>query len=355
MFVLRECSVCLEDFDAERVPYNIPCGHVFCRPCLYAIRATPSCPNCRTTYSFNSIRKIVCENESSNESKLATSERECLMWQAIQSSVETPGDYEQRKTLVQHNSPQSLRQQKMSEGIVISLDVLHKLVKTEQQIHSLKDKASDAAAIEASLWDRISILERQLNSNVNERSIHTLRIQSLLAHVQELDSSIQLIKSEASAAVQDLNCEPQIIHSIHSPSNHAERGPKSGVSPPHEPSASTIEAGLATDRSVLMWSEQSFSQENTQPDIKKLRMGNLRQAIVPTSDHDWFTKAAPLSPSTASEDWPTLEMSMRQLAAPGEGAVEHAVPDDDGFIPVRRGHKPTRARGNRARFVERSY
>lgn len=45
----QECKVCLEDYDAERRPRNLPCGHTFCSLCLDGLISlgSLSCPTCR--------------------------------------------------------------------------------------------------------------------------------------------------------------------------------------------------------------------------------------------------------------------------------------------------------------------
>ncbi|KAG8737739.1 hypothetical protein FRC10_007874, partial [Ceratobasidium sp. 414] len=149
MFILQECSICFEDFDNERNPHSIPC------------------PNCRTFYSAQTIRKVVCTQQ---ESPPVESEEETLLWQAIKSTVETPNEDEQRKSLVKHNSLESVREAGMSANLLIALAVLRMLVEAEQQIHALKDEADTAQAVEESLCDHISTLEAQLGGETSEAS-----------------------------------------------------------------------------------------------------------------------------------------------------------------------------------------
>ncbi|KAG8737743.1 hypothetical protein FRC10_007878 [Ceratobasidium sp. 414] len=198
MFVLQECSICFEDFDNERNPHSplspsvqhdnptaLP-GHVFCRPCLNSLASTSRCPNCRTSYAAQSIRKVVCAQQ---ESTPAESEEEMLMWQAIKSAAEASNEYEQRKSLVTHNSLETVRGAGMSpvrpclfrvtlrvglswdenlQKLLIALDVLRMLVEAEQQIHALKDEVDTAQAVEESLDDHISTLEARLSGKTGE-------------------------------------------------------------------------------------------------------------------------------------------------------------------------------------------
>ncbi|KAG9118632.1 hypothetical protein FRC07_006753 [Ceratobasidium sp. 392] len=217
MFVLQECSICFEDFDNDRGPHSIPCGHVFCRPCLDSLISTPNCPNCRTGYTSEAIRKVVCAQQEQNESRTSESEGETLMWQAIQSSVETPEDHEQRKTLVKHNSPQSVRETGMSANLLIALDVLQMLVKIEQRSHSLKEKVDTARAVEESLCDRISMLEAQLSAKTGETSSNSHDIQLLLAQVRALQTTVHQVKTDTTNIVRHLNTEPPTSPGLLSP------------------------------------------------------------------------------------------------------------------------------------------
>ena len=45
----EKCSICLQDFRTNRRVCQLPCGHVFCRDCVYRWFTTESCtcPECR--------------------------------------------------------------------------------------------------------------------------------------------------------------------------------------------------------------------------------------------------------------------------------------------------------------------
>ncbi|KAG9091336.1 hypothetical protein FS749_016622 [Ceratobasidium sp. UAMH 11750] len=185
MFVLQECSVCFEDFDDTRNPYSIPC-HVFCRPCLDTLRSTQNCPNCRAVYTTRSVRKVVCPQQDEPSTSAPTeSEAEALIWQAIQNSVEAPDQYEQRKSLVIHNPPESVREAGMSGNLLTALDTLQMTVTTEERNRELMDEADIARAVEESLRDRISVLETQLSrpslTSVVSRYMQVLRSSLWLA------------------------------------------------------------------------------------------------------------------------------------------------------------------------------
>ncbi|KAG8730973.1 hypothetical protein FRC10_002150 [Ceratobasidium sp. 414] len=211
MFVIQECSICFEDFDNERNPHS----HIFCRPCLDSLISSPSCPNCRTSYTAESIRKVVCTLQDQSESSTSApteTESETLMWQAIKSAVETPDEYEQRKSLVTHNSSESVREAGMSamekKNLLVALEVLQMLVKTEQRNHTLNDRVDTARAVEESLCDRISMLEAQLSAKTGEKSASSHDMQLLLAQVRAIQTSVQLVKSDTSTIVRHLNTEP---------------------------------------------------------------------------------------------------------------------------------------------------
>ncbi|KIJ49185.1 hypothetical protein M422DRAFT_28159 [Sphaerobolus stellatus SS14] len=51
------CDVCLENYSEDFSYHSIPCGHVFCLPCLINTDP-PRCPLCRHDYSQYNIRKI---------------------------------------------------------------------------------------------------------------------------------------------------------------------------------------------------------------------------------------------------------------------------------------------------------
>lgn len=130
MFVLQDCSICFEDYDALRLPHSITCGthhlissvvmvldpivfpgHVFCRPCLDSlVDSSPNCPNCRASIGRKSIRKVVCTQQDAPTLDASTlPEAEMIMWQTIESAVESVDGYEQRKLLVRDNTKLAVR------------------------------------------------------------------------------------------------------------------------------------------------------------------------------------------------------------------------------------------------------
>ncbi|KAG8737740.1 hypothetical protein FRC10_007875 [Ceratobasidium sp. 414] len=252
MFVLQECSICFEDFENERNPHSIP---------------------------TQSIRKVVCTQQ---ESPPVESEEETLLWQAIKSAVETPNEDEQRKSLVKHNSLESVREAGMSANLLIALAVLRMLVEAEQQIHALKDEADTAQAVEESLCDHISTLEAQLGGETSEKSASP---GVLLAQVRALQSSMRLIKSDTSTIVRHLDIgmtpskplppiqprtEPQPATSItpDPPPVNTQRASWSSLlhpassRDPDGPSTSTARTGSNPDAD---WSEQHVDRQAWSP------------------------------------------------------------------------------------------
>ena len=87
-------------------------GHVFCRPCLDSLVAsTPNCPNCRASFGYKSIRKVVCALQDAptlDASMLL--ETEMILWQAIKSAAESVDEHDQRRSLVRDYSKESVRE-----------------------------------------------------------------------------------------------------------------------------------------------------------------------------------------------------------------------------------------------------
>ncbi|KAG9085005.1 hypothetical protein FS749_004762 [Ceratobasidium sp. UAMH 11750] len=219
MFILQECSVCFEDFDDTRNPYSIPCGHVFCRPCLDTLRSTQNCPNCRAVYTTRSVRQVVCPQQDEPSTSAPTeSEAETLIWQAIQSSVEAPDQYEQRKSLVIHNPPESVREAGMSGNLLTALDTLQMTVTTEERNRELMDEVDIARAVEESLRDRISVLETQL-SRPSLTSV-------VSRYMQLLQSSVWLVKTKLVRNLPARNNSPPLPTERASPSLNVDRPPQ---------------------------------------------------------------------------------------------------------------------------------
>ena len=148
MFVLQDCSICFEEYDAQLVPHSISCGtyllhppasnltvllgHIFCRPCLDSLPiSSPRCPHCRAHFVRTSIRKIICESRvRQTSSSNMPSEAEKIMWQTISHTMDSENDQERRRQIVQNNSRSATRELGFS-GVragrtcrVLTLDVL---------------------------------------------------------------------------------------------------------------------------------------------------------------------------------------------------------------------------------------
>lgn len=101
------------------------------------------------------------------------------MWDAIQRAVDSPEEHEQRRSLVESNSPKADASPAMStvctpspcvfrthhiiygQSLLIALSVMNLLVQVEEKNRALEDELSTAQAVEQSLCDRISTLEDQ--------------------------------------------------------------------------------------------------------------------------------------------------------------------------------------------------
>ncbi|CAE7083898.1 unnamed protein product [Rhizoctonia solani] len=214
MFVLQDCSICFEDYDAERQPHSIPCGHVFCQPCLESLASTsPQCPNCRASYEPASIRKVICnlqdQTSSGTGSAAQESEAETLMWQAIQSATESPQDLEQRKSIIQNNAEDALLAAGMNKNVLTSLAMMRLLVQVEENNRSLKDKLDTSWAVEESLRDQIAHLEEKLSFMGANKCPSSEHFKLLLQEVHKLQSVAQLINKNTSDVAQRLSAKPE--------------------------------------------------------------------------------------------------------------------------------------------------
>ncbi|KAF8581856.1 hypothetical protein K439DRAFT_194459 [Ramaria rubella] len=66
------CPVCIEPFNAEEHrPHCIPCGHLFCLPCLTRL---PACPVCRTPFHPADIRWLFPTYERPHDNASSTTD-----------------------------------------------------------------------------------------------------------------------------------------------------------------------------------------------------------------------------------------------------------------------------------------
>ncbi|KAF8601657.1 hypothetical protein BDV93DRAFT_230815 [Ceratobasidium sp. AG-I] len=221
MFVLHDCSVCFEDFDALRIPHSITCGHVFCRPCLDSLVASaPNCPNCRASFGRKSIRKVVCALQDPPTIDAGTlSETEMMMWQEIEGAVEFEDAHEQRRSLVRDNSKENVLEAGFSENLLIALDVMRLLVQVESANHDM----SATHAVEESLRDRITFLEAQLNGTKATFSVNLQDFQTLLSKMQQLESSMCTTDEKGSQATDRMASTtpiPTMYNFLNPPLNH---------------------------------------------------------------------------------------------------------------------------------------
>ncbi|CAE6468480.1 unnamed protein product [Rhizoctonia solani] len=235
MFVLQDCSICFEDYDAERQPHSIPCGHVFCQPCLESLVSTsPQCPNCRVSYASASIRKVICtlQDEQPTGSAAQDSEAEGLMWQAIQSAIESPEDLKQRKSVVHNNPHDALLASGMSKNVLTALAIMGLLVQVEEKNGSLKDKLNTAWAVEESLRDHISHLEAKLSMAGTNTCPSSEHFKLLLADVHKLQSVVEVINKNTSDFARQLSARPEPPVPQARPTEIPERRTPAPIPPP---------------------------------------------------------------------------------------------------------------------------
>ncbi|KAF8601652.1 hypothetical protein BDV93DRAFT_585099 [Ceratobasidium sp. AG-I] len=163
-------------------------GHVFCRPCLESlVTSAPSCPNCRALFGRKSIRKVVCTLQDPPTLDASTlSEAEMMMWQTIESAVESLDEHEQRRSLIRDNSKEAVRETGFSRNLLVALDVMRLLVQVESTNRSL----GAARAVEESLRDRISFYEAQVSGTKATVSSNIQDIQKVLSNLRQLESSM---------------------------------------------------------------------------------------------------------------------------------------------------------------------
>ncbi|GAB1526657.1 hypothetical protein RhiTH_009829 [Rhizoctonia solani] len=179
MFVLQECSICFEDYDAERQPYSIP-----------------------------------CEREPNSQSSSAQEpEAEVLMWQALQSAIESPDDSKQRKSITQNNPESALLAAGMPKNILTALNMMRLLVEAEEKNSSLKDKLNTSWAVEESLRDQISRLETKLN----------IPQEILLADIQKIQTTVEIINKRTSDVARLMNTQPEATGSQQLPTESSDR------------------------------------------------------------------------------------------------------------------------------------
>ncbi|KZT25970.1 hypothetical protein NEOLEDRAFT_1133046 [Neolentinus lepideus HHB14362 ss-1] len=69
---LSRCDVCLDEYSfatPQHTPHAIPCGHVFCKPCLG--RLSPlMCPLCRKSFRGTEIGRLIVDRVSPDENGL---------------------------------------------------------------------------------------------------------------------------------------------------------------------------------------------------------------------------------------------------------------------------------------------
>ncbi|KAJ1300010.1 hypothetical protein OPQ81_011844 [Rhizoctonia solani] len=121
MLVLQDCPVCFEEFDERVRPQTIHCGHVFCSQCLDNLSlSSPRCPICRVVFRGHRIRPVIGAMVDSE------SEEEKTLWESLRNMTEA--DSEIRNFFVKENSPDSLKERRMSEYIQITMKVMRRLV-----------------------------------------------------------------------------------------------------------------------------------------------------------------------------------------------------------------------------------
>ncbi|KAF8601667.1 hypothetical protein BDV93DRAFT_230931 [Ceratobasidium sp. AG-I] len=228
MFVLQDCSICFENYDARRNPYSISCGHIFCRSCLDTLSSSsPTCPHCRKPFSHGSIRKVMCAlQESSAQGSRTIPEAEVIVLEAIASSITSTGGPEQRKSLVQSNPKLSMQETGFPESLLIALDVVRLLVDVESRNAELSHKMDSACAVEESLRDQISLLEAQINETRATVKSSLQDFPVLLSEMRQLATSMGILDEKAFQITQRLTSADLISSLDHPALDHTRSTPR---------------------------------------------------------------------------------------------------------------------------------
>ncbi|KAF8601670.1 hypothetical protein BDV93DRAFT_509922 [Ceratobasidium sp. AG-I] len=134
MFVLQDCSICLEDFDEERSPYNISCA----------------CPNCRAPIDQSKIQRVLCSlYEPPALPTSAQSDAERSLWAEISSVIDSAEEHEQRKLLVQNYSRLAVCRAGFSVNARVALEALRLLVEVENRNHASEANTRNQVLLEA--------------------------------------------------------------------------------------------------------------------------------------------------------------------------------------------------------------
>ncbi|QRV83819.1 Zinc finger, C3HC4 type (RING finger) protein [Ceratobasidium sp. AG-Ba] len=178
MYVLHECSICFQEYDSERSPHTIPCGHVFCGECLYtSLDYNEQCPLCRSPCLSVEVCKIVCEQQDtpSTAPRSEEPEDEQVAWKALLDAAQTECDYDQRRALLKHDIEPSLRETDTPPNLMAASNLLKMLLKAEKRNQMLQSKLEAARTTEQELRNQVQDLQVETTRRGRNNTRHSSR------------------------------------------------------------------------------------------------------------------------------------------------------------------------------------
>ncbi|ELU41252.1 zf-C3HC4 domain-containing protein [Rhizoctonia solani AG-1 IA] len=154
MFILQSCPVCFEEFDVEHKPHTIPCGHVFCLPCLDTVSRTAwdsaRCPICRAQFDPVSARAVIGTDQPKQETEL---------WQSLKSYTKANVSAQHLLTLPLE---EELGRMGASENIHVAVSAMRMLFQAKNTSFELEVKCQALSTDRELLSTRVTDLEARL-------------------------------------------------------------------------------------------------------------------------------------------------------------------------------------------------
>ncbi|CAE6428976.1 unnamed protein product [Rhizoctonia solani] len=165
MFILQSCPVCFEEFDVEHKPHTIPCGHVFCLPCLDTVSRTAwdsaRCPICRAQFDPVSARAVIGTDQPKQETEL---------WQSLKSYTKANVSAQHLLTLPLE---EELGRMGASENIHVAVSAMRMLFQAKNTSFELEVKCQALSTDRELLSTRVTDLEARLRQLQGALTINT--------------------------------------------------------------------------------------------------------------------------------------------------------------------------------------
>ncbi|KAF8882120.1 hypothetical protein BD779DRAFT_945202 [Infundibulicybe gibba] len=183
------CDVCLDSYaiDGPQTPHAIPCGHIFCGPCLTAVNPS-NCPLCRKVFAPDRIKRLHVDRPEAVEDQ-----QEVDLLQRIALSWEAP-----EEQLVELTNEVEAWLQTRNEDASTPLRRAREALGNYQRYKSRKER--DRRRIRT----LETTLEHRANAESYEKDTSAAVEQSLLAQVEQLSSCVAQYESELEALRSEL-------------------------------------------------------------------------------------------------------------------------------------------------------